>query len=62
MDNQPQPTEDFDHLSPAELSSLAQMIREQIEYCEREVKRLECVRRKLIRQQAKGNRNGQSSL
>lgn len=40
MKNLTQPTEDFDHLSPAELSSLVDMVTAQIEYCQSEIVRL----------------------
>lgn len=40
MDNLPQPTEDFSHLSPAELSSLVDMVTERIEYHQGEIVRL----------------------
>lgn len=45
-------------LSPSDLSSLAQMIQERIEHHEREVKRLECIKKR-IKRRIRRNQNGQ---
>lgn len=51
MNQTTQPTEqaETDNLTAAELSSLVDMIQAQIEWHEREVARLECIRKRLRR-------------